>query len=147
MRFQSRKSSCGPSALSNALEARGLKRTEDELAELCKQSAEGTSPENLRRAVAAVGGVNREIHESREDVALLYLLHALEDGHPVILCVTANGKPWEHWVVAIGTLGHKRVIVVDSGDNDLVVTKKFDDLVEWWRGPAGAKRQFYGVIV
>lgn len=142
MRFQSRKSSCGVAALQNALEALGLQRTEEELTELCKQNADGTSPENLRRAVAAVGGINREVQESREDVALLYLLQALHDGRPVILCVSG----WNHWVVAIGTLGNKRIIVVDSGDNDLVVTKKLDELIEWWRGPENAKRQFYGVI-
>lgn len=144
MKFQSTRSSCGPASLRNALEARGLHRTEEELVELCKQGPEGTSPRNLRRAIAAVGGVNKEIHESRPEVAILYLLQALYDGYPVICCV----DEWQHWAVAAGVLGFgKRIVCVDSGDNNLVVMRTLDDFVEWWSGPDSATKRYYGVVV
>lgn len=144
MRFQARKSSCGTAALSNALEAVGVQRTEDELATLCKQSVDGTTPANLRRAIEAVGGANREIQESRSDIGVLLVLQALYEGRPVIVCV----DNWEHWACAVGVLGFgQRIVCVDSGDNDLIVVRTLDLFMEWWAGPAGLKKRFYAIVV
>lgn len=144
MRLQARKSSCGPASLANALEALGLSRTEEELISLCGQTPDGTTEKGLRKAIAALGGLNKEISESRPEVATLYLLQALYEGRPVILCV----ETWGHWAVAAGTLGFgKRVVCIDSGDNDLVRMRTLDEVVDWWRGPDAAKKPFYGVIV
>jgi hypothetical protein len=84
------------------------------------------------------------IDESRADVALLRVLQALYEGRPVIVCVDS----WQHYAVAAGVLGFgKSINCVDSGDNDLVRTRSLDEFVTWWRGPEGAVRQFWGVIV
>jgi len=146
MKFQSRKSSCGPAALGNALEALGIQRSEDELAALTKQTATGgTTGKALRTALGTIEGViNAEINESRSDVAALRLLQSLYDGRPVIVCV----EKWEHWSVAAGVLGFgQRIVCIDSGDNDLVRLRTIDEFVEWWRGPEGAKKAFWGVVV
>lgn len=130
--------------MANALEALGLTRTEDELVALCGQTTEGTTEKGLRRAIAAVGGLNRVIHESRPEVAMLYLLQSLYEGRPVIVCV----ENWEHWAVAAGTLGFgKRIVCIDSGDNDLVRLRTIDEFVGWWAGPEGAAKRWWGVVV
>lgn len=148
MRFQRTKSSCGPAALANALECLGIRRGEEELAALCKQTPEGTDATNLRRAVGKIEGTrNTLIDESRADVGLLRVLQALYEGRPVIVCVTSQ-SPWDHWAVAAGILGFgQRITCIDSGDNDLVRTRTLDEFIEWWRGPEGAKKPFWGVIV
>lgn len=144
MKLQARKSSCGPAALSNALEALGLVRTEEELISLCGQTTDGTTEKGLRKAIDAIGGLNKVIHEGRADVAMLFVLQALYEGRPVIVCV----DDWQHWAVAAGTLGFgKRIVCVDSGDNDLVRMRTLDEFVEWWAGPEAATRRWWGVVV
>lgn len=143
MKFQTTKSSCGPAALGNALQALGIQRSEEELAALCKTTPQGTTARNLRGALATIEGVrNVAIEESRPDVAALRLMQAIYEGRPVICCVDG----WEHYAVAVGVLGFgKRIVVVDSGDNDLVVVKTVDEFLDWWRGPG--KKSFWGVVL
>jgi ABC-type bacteriocin/lantibiotic exporter with double-glycine peptidase domain len=145
VRFQRTKSSCGPAALSNALECLGIRRSEDELAALCKQTPEGTTAKNLRKAIATIDGTrNGLIDEVRADVGLLRVLQSLYEGRPVILCVDS----WSHWAVAAGVLGFgKRINCVDSGDNDLLRTRSLDEFIEWWRGPSEVARPFWGTVV
>ncbi len=144
MRLQRNRSSCGSAALCNALECLGVRRTEDEMAVLCKQTPEGTTATNLRKAIATIEGTrNTLIDEARADVALLRLLQSLYEGRPVIVCVDG----WRHWAVAAGVLGFgQRILCVDSADNDLVQTRTLDEFVEWWRAE-GAKKPFWGVVV
>jgi len=148
VRYQRTKSSCGSAALANALECLGIRRTEDELAVLCKQTPEGTTATNLRNAIATLEGLrNTVIDEARADVGLLRVLQALYEGRPVICCV-ATQQPWDHWAVAGGVLGFgQRIVCIDSGDNDLVKTRSLDEFVNWWKGPEQAKKPFWGVVV
>lgn len=145
MRFQRSKSSCGPAALSNALECLGLRRSEDELSALCKQTPDGTSPKNLCAAIATIEGTrNTVIDEVKPHIAILQLLQSLYEGRPVIVCV----DDWQHYAVAAGVLGFgHRVVCIDSGDNDLVKTRTVDEFVDWWSGPESAIRPYYGVVV
>jgi hypothetical protein len=145
MRLQRTKSSCGPAALANALECLGIRRTEDELAVLCKQTPEGTSPKNLLAAIKTIEGTRGSvIEEGKADVALLRLLQMLYEGRPVIVAVDR----WTHWAVAGGVLGFgQRVNCIDSGDNDLLKTRTLDEVIEWWSGPDGAKKPYYGVVL
>lgn len=81
MRFQTRKSSCGPAAVRNALEALGHVRTEEEIAQLARQTAEGTDPKGVLRALRSVAkscdlvGPN-VLNERSPQVAMLKLLEA-----------------------------------------------------------------------
>lgn len=134
--------------MANALECLGVRRTEDELAALCKTTPEGTGANSLIKAIAAIEGTrNVVIDENRADVALLRLLQALYEGRPVLVCVNSR-EPWDHYAIAAGVLGFgQRITCIDSGDNDLVRTRTLDEFVDWWRGPASAKRPFWGVVV
>lgn len=148
MRFQRTKSSCGPAALANALECLGIRRTEEELAALCKTTSEGTAANNLIKAIGAIEGTqNILVEESRADVGLIKVVQSLYEGRPVVVCVNTK-EPWDHYAVAAGVLGlGKRIVCVDSADEEMVRTRTLDEFVEWWRGPEKAKRPFWGVIV
>lgn len=127
MRYQSRKSSCGPASLANALEALQITRTEDELGTLAKQDANGTSSINLRKAAEAIGVEVINVAEQRREVAGWCLEYHLHNGHPGLLVVDND----EHWVAVIGHL-NGTYIVADSADNDLLVFYTLQDLLTRW---------------
>jgi len=133
--FQSTRSSCGPASISNALESLGIKRTEAELASLCGQTADGTSPKGIIKCLKAIGnGVKAEVfRERRDEVAVLGLWHSIsERGRPFILLV----DEFDHWVACVGHIG-PRFVVVDSADNALVLFLSAPDLLARWVGPDG----------
>lgn len=146
MRFQSTQASCGPAALRNALRARGVTRSEDELAQLCGFSpATGTPVRGMLRALALIAVDHPDItpaqlKESRPDIALLKLRDAHSHGLVVILCVDSD----EHWVVSFGSLGD-RIHVADSDDDEMVLHYTPPELIERWRGLGRAA--FYGIVV
>lgn len=129
MKYQMRKSNCGPAALCNALEAIGIERTQDELGTLSKQTAEGgTSKSNLIAAAEAVGVEVVNVSEQRSEVAGWCLESALSSGHPAIIIVDND----EHYVAVVGKLGSV-YIVADSADNDLLCFYSRDKLLERWK--------------
>lgn len=145
MRFQATQASCGPAALRNALMARGLTRSEEELETLsgCTPVL-GTSPRGLLRAISAVsadlpGLAPSVISEARADVALLKLVVALEM-YAVILCVDSDS----HWVTAFGRLG-PLVHVADSAHPELVVHLTRDEVMTRWRGLG--RKPYYGIVI
>lgn len=127
MHYQSRKSSCGPSSLANALEAIGVVRTEQELAELSRQTTDGTSSANLRKAVESIGLETVNVAEQRRQVAGWALGHFVRSGSPAMLVVDND----EHWVAVVGMLG-RRFIVVDGADNELLLYYSLDALLDRW---------------
>ena len=138
MRYQSRKSSCGPAALANALESIGVVRTEDELGTLSKQSTEGTSSINLRKAVEAMGIEVLNVCEQREEVAGWLLESQIRSGHPGVIVVDND----EHWVSVVGILG-ETYIVADSADNDLMMFYSLQSLLTRWKGPSDRYTGFF----
>lgn len=146
MRYQSKPASCGPTALRNALQARGVLRSEDELASLVGCTAAGTSARGLLRAVHMIAVDEPKIapgvlSERRGDVALLKLHAALRSGIAGILCVDG----FEHWVCAFGLLGDSTIHVADSAEPELVLHYGPTKLLERWRGPG--KAGFYGILL
>lgn len=138
MRMQDTAANCGPAALSNALDAMGIKRSQDECAALCKTTAtEGTSPKKLLAAITAVGRKGIVIKERRTSVALAFLEGALSRGRSVVLCVDNDS----HWVAAVGLLGD-RVLVADSADNDLVLSYDLAGLAKRW-----GEGRYYGIAL
>jgi hypothetical protein len=141
MKFQADQASCGAAAMSNALSAMGVSRTEAECAALCGTSTDGTSAKGLLRGLRLVEGLDPSaFREARQDVAILRLYAALHQGRPVILCVDQD----EHWVAAVGLLAG-RVLVVDSADNELVVSYLAGALAVRWGGPG--TKPYFGVIL
>lgn len=146
MRFQSTSASCGPAALRNALMARGVTRSEDELASLCGCTTEGTTAKGMMKALILVAKENpglmpAVLSESKGDVALLRLWAALRGGNVVILCVDS----FEHWVAAFGLLGENTVHVADSGSAELVHHYNPGQLLARWQGLG--RKPYYGIIV
>lgn len=140
MRMQDSQANCGPTAMSNALAALGITRPAAECEKLCKTSAtEGTSAKRLLSALRSIETCQpAELREKRQDVAMLKLDKALQYGRPVILCVAEN----THWVAAVGALGG-RVLVADSADNELVLSKSLEQLTTWWYSGTN----YYGIIL
>ncbi len=146
-RFQSYRADCGPSALGNALEALGIRRSHDELVTLCGTTGDGTSPLQLKRAITAMrdscGLVGPgEMKDTHADIALLRLDAVLHDGRPAILLVDS----WGHWVAAVGRLG-RRYIIADSADLRATVHTNPADLVARWQYPGVTRNGFYGLAV
>jgi ABC-type bacteriocin/lantibiotic exporter with double-glycine peptidase domain len=140
--YQTNRASCGPAALSNALEALGIERTEAELITLTGQNANGTSPRQLIRAIKSIQtDLRGDVFKVRGGgEATIALWHSItQAGRPVILCVDAH----EHWVCCTGYIG-ERFVLVDSAEVGLVFYYTADELVERWIGPKGG---YYGVIV
>lgn len=138
MRFQSRKFSCGPTALHNALEAMGIHRSEDELAGLAGTTTDGTSEVGLKKAADAMGVLAGTISEKRFEVARLKLFEHVYRQGTAILCV----DDYSHWVTVVGLSGH-RFIVIDSADNNLVLFMDDDKLEDRWTGSGN----YYGVLL
>ena len=138
MKYQSRKYSCGPAALANALEALGIRRSESELAELCKTTVEGTSEMGLRRALLTLNIQFQALSERRFDVARLRLFECLYKQGSAVLCV-ANSS---HWVSIVGVSG-KRFIVVDSAVDDLLLFWSVEELENEWT----SNSNYYGLLI
>ena len=138
MRYQSRKSSCGPASLANALEALGIERTEDELGTLSKQDANGTSSINLRKAAEAIGVEVVSIIEQREESAGWALSAFLRSGHSAVIVVDSD----THWIAVVGMLGD-RFIVADAADNDLLLYYSLGELLSRWKNQNGKFGGFF----
>jgi ABC-type bacteriocin/lantibiotic exporter with double-glycine peptidase domain len=138
MRYQSRKSSCGPASLVNALEALGIGRSEDEIGALSKQDTNGTTSSNLRKAAEAVGVEVMNVCEQREEVAGWLIESQIRSGHPGIIVVDND----EHWISVVGILGNT-FIVADPADNDLLLFYSLTGLLTRWRSPNGKYAGFF----
>lgn len=147
MRFQQTQASCGPAALRNALLARGVERSEEELAKLCGYRADiGTSPKGMMRALILIAKDHPALlpgpfAERQSDVAMLRLLAAHRAGYVAILLVDSD----EHWVVSFGTLGDQIIHVSDSADSEMVLHYTAEQLLARWRGPG--RKPYYGILV
>lgn len=141
MRYQSRKSSCGPAALRNALDLLGIERAEDELIKLCGTTAiDGTSPSQLLSALATISLSASEILLGRavgNEIAIAVLHRHVCQGRPLLLLV----DKWEHWVVVAGLLGNK-LLVLDSADNEGTLIYNEQDLATRWLHP---RFGYYGI--
>ncbi len=144
MRFQSNRSSCGPAALANALEALGIKRSEDELIPLTGQTPDGTDARGILKAIKAISTEAAPLRGDSIKVGeglawVLAWFHIAHEGRPMILCVDEE----DHWVAATGHLGD-RLVVIDSGGNDLVFFYDKKGLLDRWKASDG---RYYAIIL
>ena len=113
MKSQRKPWSCGTAAVRNILRIFDVKVSEVSLwssAGLTKEF--GTSEHGIMDALRDNGLVAVEHHFSSKDEAWEWLHETLAEGKPVILAVEC----WEHWVVAIGSLGKTGVAVFDPSN-------------------------------
>jgi phage tail sheath gpL-like len=136
VRAQDSQYNCGPTALYNALQAVGRKRSMLECERLCNTSVlHGTSAEQIEAAVAVVQARRPHyvIATSDPPAAIAMLRDALLRGRAAVMVVDND----EHWVAAVGVLGD-RVLVADGISNEIVVSYLDSKLVTRWKSAEGA---------
>lgn len=141
MILQDEKNGCGAAALTNALAALGQQLPQDAAKKLAGTSHEGTTDKGMVKALRTLGHVPCNIREANAGIAWVTLRGHLAEGHPVLLAV----DDWDHWVVAVGLIG-SRVIVVDSADGAVVQVLDIGQLTGRWEYP-GATKGFYGIAI
>lgn len=102
----------------------------------------GTTEKGMKRALKKLEkrAVEWNVAAGSPRIAWSTMLGHLHQGQPVLLVVQED----QHWVVAVGTLGADRVVVVDSADGALVRSLSYNQLMPWWRGAEGG---YYGIAV
>jgi hypothetical protein len=128
--MQSSQANCGPTAMYNALQALGIRRSLSECERLCQTNAtDGTYFTCLYEAIDSIRGCNPTYITFKSWIpSILTLREKLRRGRPTILIVDNE----EHYVAAIGVLGD-RVIIADSALNELVVTYPEKQLQARWK--------------
>lgn len=169
--------SCGAAAVRNALEAVGVVVSEQDVRREARTVSEsecpgcaatvlrkggyvappdvehtcGTPEEGIIAALEAFDCGCDEIRTDDFDEAEEELHQALQEGSPVILCV----DNWEHWVVAVGSLGQTGVAVFDCSNfkvnrmNSATYVWDSETLERKWRNSRKhvEEERMYGVIV
>lgn len=139
-KLQDSPANCGALALVNAFDALGEKlgvRAAETLADT--SPVKGTQETGLKKALKKLEKHPMEIHNKDAFRAWTLLQGFLRQGFPVLLLVDDG----EHWVVAIGTLGPERVLVVDSADGAVVQSRDYEQLMARWLASDGC----YGIAV
>ena len=111
MKLQSKPWKCGPATVRNVLRAFGVKDSEDHLTHLCRTTKMGTDEFGIMDAIKHHGFRVSEYRSNSKKDAWKWVHGSLIQGEAIILCTQA----WEHWVVCVGSLGD-RVVVIDSSN-------------------------------
>lgn len=135
MKYQERLYTCGPASIRNTCRAFGHRVSESRIRTLAGTTEEeGTDSPGMIHALRELGYTVTEFSSMNKKVAFAWLLNCLNYGKAVILCVHA----WEHWVVAVGSMG-ERVTIVDSSnykvnrlENGVHVWSKKYLTNRWW---------------
>ena len=142
MKLQEDVAGCGPAALCNALEAAGVRLSQETAHKLSGcTGTKGTSERGLMRALSTLGHRAIQLRETDPGVAIMTLRGYLLHGVPCILLVDNSG----HWVTAASTLG-PRICVVDSADGGVVSCLEQDAFMARWYCVAETK-PFYAIAV
>lgn len=133
MRFQSKRFTCGPASICNALEVYGLNHAEDDVAKLAGTTPEdGTTEAGLKKALRKLN-ISHTVGKHRDGLpAFLELEANLLAGNPSILSV----DQWSHWIAVVGRINGKYV-VVDSASQSLIQFPNQSRLAERWKGGSG----------
>ena len=134
MKHQTKPWKCGPATVRNVLRAFGVKDSEDHLTYLCGTTKNGTDEFGMMDAIKHHGFRVSEYRSNSKKDAWLWLHGSLLHGEAVVLCTQA----WEHWVVCVGSLGD-RVVIIDSSnfkynkaENGVHVWGKDWLMYQWW---------------
>lgn len=124
MKFQSRKFTCGPAAICNALEVYGEYLNESDVAVRCKTTVDGTTSRGLVAGIRSYGYdvIPLKFRDSLE------ALRSIQDEYPSILCVDS----WSHWISVVGRCG-SRAVISDSASSHLVEFPLWPELIARWK--------------
>lgn len=151
---QSTAYNCGPACLLAACGYFGVPATEEELAELCGTTDEGTPPDALA-AAAREKGLTADVHEG---LTLDDLREFLSEGAVVVVALQAwdegggahdYGDEWGdgHYVIPTGVDGDL-VVFEDPSVADKRVTLSPEELEERWHAlGAGEEQDHLGVVL
>lgn len=139
MRYQSKKFTCGPAAICNAMLVYGEYYQEDDLTKECKTTPlQGTSEAGVIAGIKFTGR-QVEVHKGRDSLtSVMWVDTSIRLGTPVILCV----DKWGHWVTVIGAVGDK-YLVADSANDRLILPYTSLELVDRWNYDS----RYYGIAV
>ena len=151
---QKKRWACGAAVVRNVFRVFGLRVAEHEIRGCAGSSqAFGTSESGILDALRAWGFRPLEHSFDCRQKALEWLHETLAAGQPVILAV----ENWEHWVLAMGSLGPSGIAIFDSSNFKVNVyengahvwpTKKLMHM--WWndRKSIGTKeKRIYAISV
>lgn len=135
MKFQKQKWSCGAATVRNCLRVFGVRVPESQIRKYANTSKEfGTNEHGIINALQEWGCTVSEIHYSSKNKAWIWLHDTLQSGRPVIMAI----DNWEHWILAVGSLGGY-VCIFDSAnfkynkyENGCHVWDKEKTLYRWW---------------
>ena len=143
MKLQTKPWRCGPAAVRNVLRTFGVKKSEKAISSACGTTEEGTDEHGIMSGLRTYNFSVSEFCSNNRQNAWHFLHGSLTHGYAVILCVQA----WEHWVVCVGSLGD-RVVVVDSSnfnynqaENGVHVWSKKYLMYQWWNGRKSVEGQ------
>ena len=133
---QKRVWSCGAAVVRNVFRIYGVRVAEHEIWPHSETTKEfGTSEHGILNALKVWEFSPRQHKFSDKEKAWEWLHGTLSLGYPVILAV----ENWEHWVLAIGSLGDLGVAIFDSSnfkvntyENGCHVWSKKKLLYKWW---------------
>jgi len=105
--------SCGAAVVRNALRVFGIRVSEHDIWPVANTSKSyGTSEKGIITALRYWGCTVVDHHFDDKTEAWDWLHETLQEGRVVILAA----ENWEHWVLAIGSLGPNGVVVFDSSN-------------------------------
>lgn len=138
--------------MQNALEVHHVRASRRALLACCASDENGTTEDELVRALLAFGAGVDEYTSNDARGALAWVRESLLAGRPVVLCVDR----WEHWVTLIGVVGRQFVGWDSAGwsgwrhEMDGVFILQPADLQARWEASKrarGRSPRFYGIGV
>lgn len=140
MKLQDNKYSCGAVALCNALEAANIESPAvDAMMKLARTSPEkGTTTKGMARALESLSITYEKVRTKDSFAAYSVLVACLSFGSPVLMAVDND----THWVVAVGVLG-SRILLVDSADGAVVQSLNRQQVLDRW----GCDDYYEGIVV
>ncbi len=118
---------CGPFALKHALLALGVFENEWAIARAAGSDPGGTDERELARAARQFDCSLRMIRVHYPEDARQELVHHLEQGKPVLLCI----EQWDHWVTAMHHEDNQFVLF-DSRGQHVIRVLGWDELRPKW---------------
>jgi len=110
---QKKKWSCGAAVVRNTFRVFGVRVAEHEIRACAGTHQDyGTSEVGILKALRAWGFHPKQHSFDDKQKATEWLHETLANGQPVILAV----ENWEHWILAIGSLGTSGIAIFDSSN-------------------------------
>ena len=149
MKYQRSTYSCGPASVVNAVRVFGQNVNEYTVRGYAGTDKHGTDENGIMNALRELGYSASSYQTDSSNNAWQWLTGQLIHGSPVILCSEA----WQHWVVIVGTLGD-RVVLIDSSntkrnrkENGVKILTKTQLIRTWHNARKNIEGRLYAIAV